>query len=328
MVTREDVVYAYRLLLGREPESDLVVERVCAGSPDLGSLRRQFLASDEFRTGPAVEAGVVGKLSAPVIRHSSPVDRPMAVDVEVSPDKLAQLFAKTAAQWSHLGATEPHWSVLTDEKFRQRNLPSNRDEFYASGASDLEWLHCALARAGVTPGRVERLLELGCGVGRVTVHLAKHVGEVLALDISAAHLRLAEEQARAVGVGNVRFVHLQSIDDLARLGAIDFLYSRIVLQHNPPPVIARLLGDMLGMLRPGGLGYFQVPTYAVGYRFRIDDYLAGRNLTNIEMHVLPQRELFALVEAKGCRVLELREDDATGREGIRISNTLLVQKRL
>ena len=47
MLSREDVRWAYRLLLGREPESEDVITAACR-LPDIETLRQQFIASDEF----------------------------------------------------------------------------------------------------------------------------------------------------------------------------------------------------------------------------------------------------------------------------------------
>src|SRR5271169_236009 len=48
---------------------------------------------------------------------------------------------------------------------------------------------------------------------------------------------------------------------LARLTNVDLFFSIIVLQHNPPPVILGILDAAFAGLRPGGLAFFQVPTY-------------------------------------------------------------------
>ena len=124
----------------------------------------------------------------------------------------------------------------------------------------------------------------------------------------------------------MELAQLQAIVQVPQLGGFDFLYSRIVLQHNPPPVMARLLTDLLGQLRPGGVALFQIPTYKSGYRFQIDDYLAQDNDTAMEMHYFPQAALFALLAEQRCQVLEVREDDAIGLSNSAVSNTVLLQK--
>lgn len=319
MISRDDVIYAYRLLFGREPENDVVVTHYATEVNDLQELRELFINSAEFCAG-------LGRMQSPRPPRPPFSGPPMEVELMASPEKLAALFAKVGSQWHHLGETEPHWSVLTNESYFQENFNMNCKAFYASGESELKVFDATLARAGIVKDDLHCCLELGCGVGRVTGALAARFSEVIAVDISAAHLRVADDHLRANDVGNVKFKQLDSIDDVARLGGFDVMYSRIVLQHNPPPVIARLLGDLLAQLRIGGVAFFQVPTYKAGYCFRIDEYLGHKNLTDMEMHYFPQAALLDIVAQQGCRVLEIREDDSIGLSVIAISNTLLVQK--
>lgn len=320
VTTREDVRTAYRLMLDREPENGEVVDRLVQNCPDLSSLRRCLLSSPEFQSRLAAD-----QRERPVrVARESP---PMEVDVDVPPAKLARLFAKTSAQWHHLGATDPHWSVLSAERFRRATFGENRAAFHASGESSALAFAIAMQRAGVDFDRRGRLLELGCGVGRVTAHLAKHIATVVAVDISAPHLQLAREHVDEMRLKNVELRQVVAVDDLSRLGQFDAFFTVIVLQHNPPPVMVRLLNDMLAALRPGGVGYFQVPTYRLGYRFRIDEYLARPNETEMEMHFLPQHTLCDLLAANDCRLLEIREDDSAGPAHECISNAVLVQKR-
>jgi SAM-dependent methyltransferase len=49
MINPKDVVNAYRLILGREPESDELVNRYATEISDLNALRDLFLSSSEFR---------------------------------------------------------------------------------------------------------------------------------------------------------------------------------------------------------------------------------------------------------------------------------------
>lgn len=319
MIGREDVIYAFRLLLGREPEDDAVVTHYATEVNDLRALRELFINCAEFREKMTA-------ILSPRPPRPSFNGPPLDVELVASPEKLAALFAKVSAQWQHLGETEPHWSVLTNESYFQQNFHMNREAFYASGASELKMFEATLARAGVPRDGLHRCVELGCGVGRVTGPLATRFAEVIAVDISAAHLQVAEDHLRTLGIGNVRFRHLGSIDEVASLNDFDVLYSRIVLQHNAPPVTARLLRDLLAQLRPGGIAFFQVPTYKAGYRFRIDEYLGQKNATNMEMHYFPQAALLDLIARQGCKLLEIREDDAIGLSVIAVSNTVLLQK--
>jgi hypothetical protein len=108
----------------------------------------------------------------------------------------------------------------------------------------------------------------------------------------------------------------------------DFFYSRIVFQHNPPPLIRILIKAGLGALRQQGIAIFQVPTYASGYTFHVQDYLSTDSNADMEMHRIPQPEIFSLIVNTGCRVMEVREDNCIGRQGSWISNTFIVKREL
>ena len=317
MVTSEDVVYAYRLLLDREPENADVVAHYASQVSNFRELRELFINSAEFRE--KLQSAMLPR--PPCTPFSGPA---MVVEIDASREQMAALFAKVRAQWQHLGETEPHWSVLTHEGYFQENFHMNREAFYASGERDLKMFDAALTRAGVKRDGMCCCLELGCGVGRMTTPLASRFEQVLALDISAAHLRVAQDHLK--GWGNVKFRHIETIDQLSDVGHFDVLFSRIVLQHNPPPVMAHLMRHLLEQLNPGGVAYFQVPTYKAGYRFCVEEYLCQKNTTHMEMHFFPQIALFDLLAKQKCRVMEIREDDSIGISVTAVSNTLLVQK--
>jgi SAM-dependent methyltransferase len=157
----------------------------------------------------------------------------------------------------------------------------------------------------------------------MTEFLAKRFGRVIGADISRAHLAAA--RLALAEVPNAVLLHVGRLDDLGRLPAYDFLYSRIVLQHNPPPVIAVILARLLTRLAPGGGAYIQVPVWIPDYRFRVSAYLAGLQTGPMEMHALPQRDLLAIVREAGCVIRELREDPLGPQFG-GISNTLVLEK--
>lgn len=319
MINPQDVVNAYRLILGREPESDELINRYSTEISDLSNLRDLFLSSSEFRHQ-------FEQIHAPKrFRHgfNGPA---MKVELDVKPEQMAKLYAKTAAQWHHLGETEPYWSVITQENYLQRHFQQSREVFYATGEQEAKVLDSTLERHLFEGSPSGRCVELGCGVGRVTGALARRYREVVAIDISSPHLQLAEEELQEQNIDNVTYKQLTSLEQTQELGPIDLFYSKIVLQHNPPPVMAVLLKNFLAALSPGGIGFFQIPVFKAGYKFLIDQYLCEDNQTNMEMHFFPQAVLLQLVADAGCRICEIFEDDAIGTSASMLSNTLLVKK--
>lgn len=186
MVTEEEVIWCYRTILGREPESQQAV-RGHLKQPDFAALRKAFLQSPEF----ARKQGGAAKQ-----RAFYPLDHPgIEVDYKATSSQLAECIAKIKAAWSHLGITRPHHSVLTDQKFLPSNLEENLDTFFASGETEAARIEKILARNGLASLESKCCVEYGCGVGRVTMGLARRFGEVHAYDISPPHLSLAEQRA-------------------------------------------------------------------------------------------------------------------------------------
>jgi SAM-dependent methyltransferase len=103
-----------------------------------------------------------------------------------------------------------------------------------------------------------RMLEIGCGVGRMTRWFAEEFGEVHAIDISPEMIERA--RARLRGYPNVA-LHAGSGRDLAGLpdAFFDFAFSFIVFQHIPVrDVIENYLQDVARVLRPGAAFKFQL----------------------------------------------------------------------
>ncbi len=316
-VSREDVVMAYRYILGREPEGEATIAGHVRNTPDLMALRMNFLSCEEAQ-----------RLVNPVkLPPSLPLGAP-PLDVEVSADAdtLARLVGFTGRYWEEIGRTAPHWSVLTDANFRPEAIAQHEAAFFETGKGDAELLLALLRRIGRQPAEFNCCAEYGCGVGRITSHLARHFPRMQALDISRPHLDLAAETLRRFGQGNITF-HQVTPADLHPAQGFDLWYSRIVLQHNPPPIIMAILDTVFGLLPPGGVAVFQVPTYRVGYRFRIADYLSHDPGASMEVHVVPQKAVLDLAWKHRLRLADIREDTAVVEENPNwLSNTFVFCK--
>jgi SAM-dependent methyltransferase len=318
IASEQDVIMAYRLILGREPENAAVVQNIVGKQISFTEMRDNFIRSAEFRQNVILSR--IGGMLKPLDWNAN------SIETKVDDDTLALLYKHTEKVWSNLGIEEPHYSVVTNYKFKPGTFKEHAAEFYASGGSSLRVFKKTLERHSIDISQYKDCFELGCGVGRVTLKLAEIFPKVIAADISAPHLELARSALTPLAQDVVEFRKLESIRSLELLPNFDVFYSVIVLQHNPPPVIGVLLKTILSKLRAGGIAYFQVPTYALGYHFDCKTYLRRfRHHTRMEMHVFPQRELFELIRERDCRVVEMREDNYVGT-GNMISNSILVIK--
>src|SRR5581483_7648383 len=128
------------------------------------------------------------------------------------------------------------------------------DEFFESGRQEVNrWLLPDFRET--LRGRELRelkVLELGCGIGRMTCHLAESFGEVWAADVSGEMIARARE----------RFAHLQNVNwveiDGVSLAGIpdnyfDLAFSIYVFQHVPSQqVISAAITNAYHKLKPGG----------------------------------------------------------------------------
>jgi SAM-dependent methyltransferase len=91
----------------------------------------------------------------------------------------------------------------------------------------------------LAPG--QRILDVGCGPGSITIDLARRVGdggEVLGIDASAEVVAQARSLAEAAGVRNVRFEVGDAYAVEAEDDAFDVVHAHQVLQHLGDPVAA------------------------------------------------------------------------------------------
>jgi SAM-dependent methyltransferase len=131
------------------------------------------------------------------------------------------------------------------------------ESFLASGEVDFERLVIpVLARCGL-PATGKRMLELGCGAGRMTASFAKHFEHVYALDLS--HEMLSRARRMHTAQKNILWL-LSNGTDLSCVASdsMDFVFSYLVLQHLPEEALAlQYIREMQRVLRPGGVFLFQ-----------------------------------------------------------------------
>lgn len=322
MLTEQEVTYAYQLILGKKPENAKIIENYCQ-LQTVDELRNALFRSHEFSELAFSDTSPITQLlplKLPIIQ----------VETEATAAQMQTMMAYVQIAWQFLGKEEPFWSVCTHDKFKKIHLKGNESDFYQSGRVELEKLINMLNRNGLDSSSFKSCLEYGCGLGRVTVWLAQKFEQVLGCDISASHLSIAKQIIEQNRIQNISLKQINTFQDIEKLDKVDAIFSVIVLQHNPPPLIAEILRMLLRLLKPNGIAYFQVPTYCIGYNFSIEKYINYIRHPSekhpMEMHVLPQRLIFQLLREENISIIEIREDNYVGARNQWLSNTFLVQK--
>ena len=311
----EAIIWAYRIFLGREVENQEVIDFWLDHFSDMEHLKQEFANSDEF-----IQHYSIKKTS--MMGDESPLDIELA-------DNVDPLITHIQNVWHQLGLSEPHWSVITEAKYLSSSITDKRDEFFESGKDCVDLLIKTFERNNIDFSTHNSCLEFGCGVGRITFWLAKKFNNIYGYDISKSHLDLAQLYLDSERVKNVTLCHIDKLDDMLKFPKVDVIYTILVLQHNPPPLIKKIVEFLLISLNPGGIAYFQVPTYRKGYRFNLNDYMQNETKKQeMELHVLPQHIIFDVVDNNNCKVIEVLEENLSGLYGSGDrSNTFVVQKK-
>lgn len=159
-----------------------------------------------------------------------------------------------------------------------------------------------VTEAAVQPG--DRIVDLGCGSGQLSLRLAADAASVLAVDVSQAMIELLEQHAAEAGLDNLsgRAVPIEHLELPA--ASVDVVVSNYALHHlrDPDKAVAvrtagrwlapggrLVVGDMMFgrggdrrdreiisskvalMLRKGPAGWWRIAKNAGRYLFRVQE---------------------------------------------------------
>jgi ubiquinone/menaquinone biosynthesis C-methylase UbiE len=203
---------------------------------------------------------------------------------------------------------------MTDKGDADYVLGTHDDEVARLGLQHRVWRPVVTEcwqRVGITHGW--RVIDVGAGPGYATADLAEIVGptgSVLAIERSARFLEAARERCRRRGLTNVEFRQADLMEaSLGQLG-LDASWCRWVASFVSSP--AKLIDNIAGALRPGGLAIFHeysdyetfrfMPTRPALERFALE-VMASWRATGGEPDVA--RALPGLLREAGMRVIEI-----------------------
>lgn len=125
---------------------------------------------------------------------------------------------------------------------------------YLSSAVHAQGSEFALLQAELVGQGGARVLDLGCGAGHVSFHVAPLVSEVVAYDLSQQMLDVVTAAAAERGMGNISTVNGAAERLPFADGEFDFVFSRYSAHHWSDLGVA--LREVRRVLKPGGVAAF------------------------------------------------------------------------
>ena len=166
-------------------------------------------------------------------------------------------------RWERL-ARDPYYAVLNVEENRDARLTDEeRARFARSGEEDMERTFAEIRRWIAPDFAPRNAVDFGCGVGRLTIPIARIAGRVTGIDISQAMLDEARRNCAASGCDNASFVLSEEYFARPELDAepLDFVHAYIVFQHMPVHAGMWVADALIRRLASGGVGALHF-TYA------------------------------------------------------------------
>lgn len=238
-------------------------------------------------------------------------------------------MANTDKAWQRFGRSDPYYGVLTDGSFSRQNFDEEaRATFFQSGEDYVDFILSVIRGHLVPDYQPTRALDFGCGVGRLTLALARRTSESIGVDVSRGMLDEAVANAAVAELSNVRF--LQSDDGLSQVsGTFDLINSSIVFQHIDTKRGLRILHRLLDLLSDDGVGVIQM-TYAnasstpgarrvltaayerVPLVFNVRNVLKGLPPSTPQMHMnrYDLSQVFMVLQEHGCHDVHVRFTEA------------------
>ena len=156
-------------------------------------------------------------------------------------------------QWDRIGAENAFFGVLSLSQYEHVE-DVDVGQFWESGRESVESFMKLLH---FEDSKSLQMLEIGCGLGRMTHHFSSYFGRVYAVDVSQQMIEKAKSY----------WGHLQNVEWVLGSGenlqpiaseSVDFVFSYLVLQHIPDPdAVLNYIRETERVLKHNGIALLQ-----------------------------------------------------------------------
>ena len=212
------------------------------------------------------------------------------------------------SKWEQFAREDAEFFILTTVDDDRREGESREDAFFRTGEAAVQGI---LERAQPYLSQRGTAVEIGCGVGRLSLAMAAHFESVRAVDVSPSMLEKLQVFATERNRLNVQ--GFQPHDNWDEADSIDLAYSWLVFQHIPDAAILEdYLRRIARALKPDGCACLQYDTRPqnLPYRLRssLPDFLLPRTQRKGIRRVRRSRQwLLDVAEGAGLKLVAEHE---------------------
>ncbi|MDP9339393.1 MAG: class I SAM-dependent methyltransferase [Acidobacteriota bacterium] len=240
------------------------------------------------------------------------------------------------SNWNALAELDPLWTILSDPHKKFGKWDSA--EFFDTGKHEAERVLAMCNRQGF---RINygRLLDFGCGVGRMTRGFSAEFRSCTGIDVSETMVGLARQFNS--DCPHCEFIASESAALPFANNSFDFIFSVLVLQHLPTrDSILNCIAEFVRVAKDGGAIVFQLPIQVparrrIQLRRRLWSLLSALGisqrwqfrslgLTPIQINGIARAKVERFLAERGARVHAVERYDA--QEGEFHSNYYLAVK--
>ena len=222
-------------------------------------------------------------------------------------------LAELQRNWEGLAQADPLWAICTDPS--KRNRQWTREDFFAAGRKEIEAVFRHVAAIGLCIDKSLPALDFGCGVGRLTRALSEYFPECCGVDISPTMINVARELNR-----DHPRCHFLLNEGVRLIGLLNnyygFIYTSLVLQHIAQPYSYQYIGELVRVLKPGGVMILQVPERfransltkvraRLALRSRLQSILGTQPSNVMEMHCIKEAVVRKLMAQNGAKIMDV-----------------------
>ncbi|GAB6056479.1 class I SAM-dependent methyltransferase [Methanobacterium movens] len=226
---------------------------------------------------------------------------------------------KNKEDWEDLAKMDPLWAILSARDKKYGNWDIN--DFFSLGQKEIEKIMEESSDLKY-PFQRRKVLDFGCGVGRLSRALSNYFDSVYCVDISENMI----DQGRKLNKDykNLKFIlnnkaNLEVFED----GCFDMIYTNLVLQHiTEKDIIKFYISEFIRVLSNNGLLIFQLPSSmsTIGkidprrrlYRFLkllnfSENFLYNKlKLSPMTMNFIPENEIVELIKNNNANIIKIK----------------------